>query len=81
MCEHLTLYLQELEPYGVGLGSVHGNMHPRVTNYCGVVRVPAVVGVVSGRVVHYYRQGALSTGGLRGFLENILPKVVTEVSY
>lgn len=68
----------DVGPYGIGLGSVHGNMHPRVTHYCGVVRVPAVVGVVSGRVVHY--QGAQSTRSLRGFLEDIVPNVVTELT-
>ena len=60
---------------GVGLGSVHANHHPRITNHCGVSQIPTVVGVVSGRVIHFH-------GNLRGidtmqdFLNNILPKGV-----
>ena len=60
---------------GVGLGSVHANHHPRVTTHCGVNQVPTVVGVVSGRVIHFH-------GNLRGvdtmqdFLNNILPQNV-----
>lgn len=65
---------------GVGLGSIHANHHPRVTAHCSVNQVPTVVGVVSGRVIHFH-------GNLRGietmqdFLNNILPKnVVLQVS-
>ena len=65
---------------GVGLGSVHANHHPRITNHCGVNHVPTVVGVVSGRVIHFH-------GNIRGidamqdFLHNILPqKVILLVS-
>ena len=73
-------YFQEMIALGVGLGSVHANHHPRVTTHCSVNQVPTVVGVVSGRVIHFH-------GNLRGidtmqdFLNNILPqKVVLSVS-
>ena len=60
---------------GVGLGSVHANHHPRITNYCGVNQVPTVVGVVSGRVIHFH--GDLrGIGTMEEFLNNILPQRV-----
>jgi thioredoxin-like negative regulator of GroEL len=70
-----VLIFQEMTSLGVGLGSVHANHHPRVTTHCGVNQVPTVVGVVSGRVIHFH-------GNLRGvdtmqdFLNNILPQNV-----
>ena len=67
-----------MEPLGVGLGSVHANFHPRIVHHCGVSRVPAVVGVVSGRVVHF--QGQISARTIRDFLEAILPSwIIAEV--
>lgn len=76
-----TMYLlQDLASDGVGLGSVHGRQHPRIVQYCGVSQVPSVVGVISGRVHHYYGQ-LRDKGTLISFLDNILPKnIVTLVS-
>ncbi len=69
---------QEVESHGVGLGSVHGNLHSRVTHYCGVAVVPSVVGVVSGRVVSY--RGGVSVRSIKDFLESLLPSsIITEV--
>ncbi len=69
---------QEPEFQDVGLGSVHGNLHPRVTHHCGVSMVPSVVGVVSGRVVSY--RGGVSTKSMKDFLETLLPStIVSEV--
>ena len=60
---------------GVGLGSVHANHHHRVTQHCGVSQVPTVVGVVSGRVIHFHGN-IRGSGTMQEFLERILPKEV-----
>lgn len=64
----------------MGMGSVHGMLHPRVTNRCGVTRVPTVLALASGRTHHY--RGALQTGPLQAFIESLLPSnTVPTVSY
>ena len=65
---------------GVGLGSIHANHHPRVTSHCSVNQVLTVVGVVSGRVIHFH-DNLRGIDTLQNFLNNILPqKVIGELS-
>ena len=65
---------------GVGLGSVHANHHHRVTHHCGVSQVPAVVGLVSGRVFHFHGN-IRDSSTMQEFLERILPhQIVLSVS-
>ena len=71
---------QELGPLEVGMGTVSTSFEPKITRYCGVSDVPAIVGVVLGRVVHY-RQHIGSSRDIKSFLVRILPsRLVTEVS-
>ena len=62
------------------MGSVLSSTEVKVSRYCGVSDVPAIVGVVSGRVTHF-RQHMGSSRDILNFLARIIPSgVVTEVS-
>ncbi len=70
--------LQDLSSQGVGLGSVHARQQFGIAQHCGVSRVPTVVGVVSGRVHHFYGQ-LRDKITLINFLDNILPKQAVSI--
>lgn len=76
----IFLNVQEMIALGVGLGSVHANHHHRVTHHCGVSQVPTVVGVISGRVIHFHGK-IRDSSTMQEFLERVLPPhVVLSVS-
>lgn len=63
----------------MGLGVVHTSHQSRVAAHCGVSRVPSIVAVIMGRVVHF--NGWFNDPReVKNFLKNSLPSsVVTMV--
>lgn len=65
---------------GVGVASVHASRQPKIVSFCSVSRVPTIVGVVSGRTLHY-NGWHYDLQHIKEFLGRILPAdVVTRVS-
>ena len=54
------------------MGTVDSSYQPKVTRYCGIHRVPTIVGVVSGRVMHYGGH-ALNSRNIKEFIRTIIP--------
>lgn len=54
------------------MATVHASHQGKVAHFCGVSRVPAIVGVVSGRMVHF-NEWIQHAQDVKKFVKTILP--------